>query len=393
MSLPKLPQPMWQVRIDGNVYEADTPTLRAWVQEGRVLPTDSVKFGSGDWMPLSDAPQFRVAPPASTPAPPIPAIPTPRPVAMTPSPAFVPPPLTAGLNFRDPITFSQPVGLMMGLIAVVLVMLTALMPVVRLMDRFGDGQSLWSFDFLFGKVLIFAVFGGLLTCFTPFRVLLVGFGALVIGLGLIQLYTLFEGTAQGSFFMGVRSSALSGAVSYQTYWPGLAAIVISGLFMVQAACVRVPDEGLILDNRQLSYAGFWARLVAAIIDLLWAILGGTALVFIALTFLTLIRDKLPPLAQGYLVLLLVGLVTLAVLAVGIGAQIGYAGTPGQMSRRIVVVNAETGRPVAAGTILLRAAAALLSALPLFFGFFWSTFDTKKQTWHDKLTGTTVVHLD
>ena len=32
----------------------------------------------------------------------------------------------------------------------------------------------------------------------------------------------------------------------------------------------------------------------------------------------------------------------------------------------------------------------LSSLPLFLGFLWIVFDSRKQGWHDKLAGTVVV---
>ena len=38
-------EPVWQVNIDGQVFEADLETLKRWISEGRVLATDSVRKG------------------------------------------------------------------------------------------------------------------------------------------------------------------------------------------------------------------------------------------------------------------------------------------------------------------------------------------------------------
>jgi uncharacterized RDD family membrane protein YckC len=49
-----------------------------------------------------------------------------------------------------------------------------------------------------------------------------------------------------------------------------------------------------------------------------------------------------------------------------------------------------GKPVDLPVALVRSLAAFLSAIPLCLGFFWSAWDTRKQSWHDKLAGTLVV---
>ncbi len=49
-----------------------------------------------------------------------------------------------------------------------------------------------------------------------------------------------------------------------------------------------------------------------------------------------------------------------------------------------------GKPVDFPVALVRSLAAFLSALPLCLGFFWAAWDARKQSWHDKLSGTLVV---
>jgi len=43
------------------------------------------------------------------------------------------------------------------------------------------------------------------------------------------------------------------------------------------------------------------------------------------------------------------------------------------------------------TASIRFAAAILSWLPLGFGFFWQLWDKDQLTWHDRLSGTRLVH--
>ncbi len=50
---------IWQIMIDGQVYEADTDTLKEWAAEGRVLPTDKVKKGSLNWNDANRIPMLR----------------------------------------------------------------------------------------------------------------------------------------------------------------------------------------------------------------------------------------------------------------------------------------------------------------------------------------------
>ncbi len=51
-----------------------------------------------------------------------------------------------------------------------------------------------------------------------------------------------------------------------------------------------------------------------------------------------------------------------------------------------------GRPVDFSVALVRALAAVFSALPLFIGFFWAGWSPEKESWHDKIAGTVIVRL-
>lgn len=50
---------VWQVKIEGKVYEADTNTLIEWAAGGYVQPGDKVKKGSLDWTEAKNVPVLR----------------------------------------------------------------------------------------------------------------------------------------------------------------------------------------------------------------------------------------------------------------------------------------------------------------------------------------------
>jgi hypothetical protein len=53
------PNEIWQIMIDGQVYEADTETIKQWAAEKRVLPTDKVKKGNLNWNDANRIPMLR----------------------------------------------------------------------------------------------------------------------------------------------------------------------------------------------------------------------------------------------------------------------------------------------------------------------------------------------
>src|SRR5215213_6776256 len=50
---------IWQVSTPDGVFQADLPTLKQWVAEGVVLPTDRVRKGSLNWIDAGRAPMLR----------------------------------------------------------------------------------------------------------------------------------------------------------------------------------------------------------------------------------------------------------------------------------------------------------------------------------------------
>jgi uncharacterized membrane protein len=52
---------LWRVQTAEGVFEADLPTLKLWIAEGAVLPTDKVSKGSLNWIDAGRAPMLRAA--------------------------------------------------------------------------------------------------------------------------------------------------------------------------------------------------------------------------------------------------------------------------------------------------------------------------------------------
>ncbi|MCF7919017.1 MAG: RDD family protein [Candidatus Cloacimonetes bacterium] len=66
------------------------------------------------------------------------------------------------------------------------------------------------------------------------------------------------------------------------------------------------------------------------------------------------------------------------------------GTPGQLLLGLQVVNARTGKRSTMVFLFLRFITDVVSHAGLLIGLLWSLWDSRKQTWHDKICGTVVV---
>src|SRR6266850_6246754 len=52
-------EPVWQVNIDGQVYDTELETLKQWIAEGRVLAVDPVRKGTLSWIAANRVPALR----------------------------------------------------------------------------------------------------------------------------------------------------------------------------------------------------------------------------------------------------------------------------------------------------------------------------------------------
>lgn len=137
-------------------------------------------------------------------------------------------------------------------------------------------------------------------------------------------------------------------------------------------------------NDDLEYAGFWARVGAALIDtiliclVIWPVLTAVY----GMDYWSgeqLIQGPLDFLVSWVLPAVAVVLFWLARQA-----------TPGKMAIGARIVDAKTGGKPSTSQLLIRYLGYYVAMLPLFIGILWVAFDPRKQGWHDKMAGTVVV---
>ncbi|MDI7266404.1 MAG: protein kinase [Myxococcota bacterium] len=134
------------------------------------------------------------------------------------------------------------------------------------------------------------------------------------------------------------------------------------------------------------YVGFWARLLAHLLDtLLLAAL--TTPLLVSIYGWEYFGEDAPWLPRGWPDVVVSWILPAA--AVILLWKVRQA-TPGKMAIGAVIVDAHTGGKPSTGQLVGRYLGYFLSALPCCLGFVWVAFDPRKQGWHDKLAGTLVV---
>ena len=133
----------------------------------------------------------------------------------------------------------------------------------------------------------------------------------------------------------------------------------------------------------LQYVGFWSRFWAAMMDMvilmmiiypIFYMIYGSAFIERASDF-NLFNN---------LINYLLPFIAIILLWKSKGA------TPGKMFIKAKIVDEESFSEPSTKQLVIRYFAYILSAIPLFLGYFWVGWDEKKQTWHDKLAHTVVV---
>ena len=137
-----------------------------------------------------------------------------------------------------------------------------------------------------------------------------------------------------------------------------------------------------MENHQ--YAGFWIRVLAALIDTILIIL-------VFMVPLTLIYGSEywsgEKLIHGFWDVLLSYVLPFVIT---LWFWLRFLGTPGKMVLRLKLVDAKTGNRLSIGQAVGRYFAYILAAIPLLLGYIWVGIDKRKQGWHDKLAGTVVI---
>jgi uncharacterized RDD family membrane protein YckC len=138
-----------------------------------------------------------------------------------------------------------------------------------------------------------------------------------------------------------------------------------------------------IDFTRLPRAGFWLRFAAVLLDL---ILVGIVTDFIVPhlpVFRYVHRDFSLSIDNP------VGL--LIWLGYHVGMWVWRGTTIGGIVCNLKVVRLD-GRPMDVGVALVRGLGSIFSFLALGIGFFWAGWSSERQSWHDKIAGTTIVKV-
>ncbi|MEY4560899.1 MAG: hypothetical protein RLZZ618_176 [Pseudomonadota bacterium] len=143
-----------------------------------------------------------------------------------------------------------------------------------------------------------------------------------------------------------------------------------------------------MTNDLPTYAGFWSRTLASLIDTLWmsAILVPVLVSIYGWAYFD--GTKTSVFAGPADILLTYVAPAVAVVAFWIYRQ----ATPGKSALGLKVVDATTGGPLSPKQAILRYIGYYVSTIPLFIGILWVAFDERKQGWHDKIAGTVVIKV-
>ncbi|MEE4659005.1 MAG: RDD family protein [Halieaceae bacterium] len=133
------------------------------------------------------------------------------------------------------------------------------------------------------------------------------------------------------------------------------------------------------------YMGFWARVLASVIDSVLIVVVLLPIVF--LLYGEQLLETGGQLDTGANLLFNQVLPTCAIIAF----WLLKSATPGKLMLGGVIVDADTLAKPALWQWLVRYAGYFISTLLLFLGFLWVAWDPRKQGFHDKLARTVVIY--
>lgn len=239
---------------------------------------------------------------------------------------------------------------------------------------------------LFGKVGLMCFLGrsfgrasGFATLQAPFFAFLIGATVLLLAY-VIPVFGILAWTMGTLFGLGGAIVALAGTFKREESAVPPASVMVSTIRPTTGVASEPPltAAGTVAsvppslataspaDTVLLQRAGFWKRLLAALLDLI--LLGLLTAAFGRPGFFI-------PLAVIYFV-----------------AMWTWKGTTiGSLLLGLKIVRSD-GRPVNFAVALVRSLSSFFSVLVFFLGFLWAGWDREKQGWHDKIAGTVVVKM-
>lgn len=146
---------------------------------------------------------------------------------------------------------------------------------------------------------------------------------------------------------------------------------------------------------QVTYGGFWIRLVALIID---GLIVAIPTIIVAIVIGVIVgvgtaasnanSETTNAAANG-----VSGLVQLIAILIQAAYFIYFWSTGQTLGMRLFrlrVVDVNTGQTIGLGKSALRFVGFYVSQLVCYIGLIWAAFDSRKQGWHDKIAGTVVL---
>jgi len=140
------------------------------------------------------------------------------------------------------------------------------------------------------------------------------------------------------------------------------------------------------DDFDLSYAGFWIRVLASIIDTVLILLV-TAPLLLAVYGADYWQSA-SLVSGGWDILVSYVFPAVAVILF----WIYKSATPGKMILRLKVVSLGETPHLSVGQAVIRYIGYYPAMLALMLGLIWVAFDKRKQGWHDKMANTAVVRV-
>ncbi|WDE14563.1 RDD family protein [Thalassomonas haliotis] len=138
------------------------------------------------------------------------------------------------------------------------------------------------------------------------------------------------------------------------------------------------------NKQEICYVGFWARVMASLVDTVILMLISWPLLLALYGKEYLEFEQLVAGPADFVISWVFPVV--AVIAFWLYKQ----ATPGKMLVSAKIVDAKTGNKPTRGQCILRYFGYFLSIIPFGYGMLCVGWDKKKQGWHDKLAATLVI---
>lgn len=135
-----------------------------------------------------------------------------------------------------------------------------------------------------------------------------------------------------------------------------------------------------------TYAGFWVRTGAAIID-------SILMLIIIVPLVTMIYGSSYWIGESQALFNGTWDVLLNYIFPAVAVVIFWiykSATPGKIALKLTIVDSRTGEKPSSGQFIIRYLCYYVSLLPLGLGILWVAFDKRKQGWHDMIANTVVI---